>query len=258
MACRLVGTGILLFWPLGTNFNGILIEIHAFSMTKSIWKCRLENGSHFVSASLMPLTWHWLHMCTRRQSSKCLNSLLQGEVAVILNKANLRDLIAATSLVILLKIGLKSSIFRSMFLSCVTLKFDGWPWKTIGHLFYATSSFVNDLEIWWLTSKNNWAPLLCYSKIWASSHSHLWIQTGDTVRKRPIWVEIDNFFWLCDLEIWQMTLKINRTHLLYNIKHCAPFHHDMWNQTGVMVRKRISWVLISITLTFDLWPWPFA
>ena len=28
------------------------------------------------------------------------------------------------------------------FLSRVTLKFDGWPWKTIGHLFYATSSFV--------------------------------------------------------------------------------------------------------------------
>ena len=28
------------------------------------------------------------------------------------------------------------------FLSCVTLKFDGWPWKTMGHLSYATSSFV--------------------------------------------------------------------------------------------------------------------
>ena len=27
-------------------------------------------------------------------------------------------------------------------LSRMTLKFDGWPWKTIGHLFYATSSFV--------------------------------------------------------------------------------------------------------------------
>ena len=26
------------------------------------------------------------------------------------------------------------------FLSRVTLKFDGWPWKTIGHLFYVTSS----------------------------------------------------------------------------------------------------------------------
>ena len=28
------------------------------------------------------------------------------------------------------------------FFSRVTLKFDGWPCKTIGHLFYATSSFV--------------------------------------------------------------------------------------------------------------------
>ena len=29
------------------------------------------------------------------------------------------------------------------FLSCVTLKFDGWPPNVIGHLFYATSSFGN-------------------------------------------------------------------------------------------------------------------
>ena len=29
------------------------------------------------------------------------------------------------------------------FWSRATLKFDGWPWKTIGHLFYATSSFVH-------------------------------------------------------------------------------------------------------------------
>ena len=27
-------------------------------------------------------------------------------------------------------------------LSCVTLEFERWPWKTIGHLFYASSSFV--------------------------------------------------------------------------------------------------------------------
>ena len=31
----------------------------------------------------------------------------------------------------------------SDFLSCVTLKSDGWPWKTIVHLFYAPSSFVH-------------------------------------------------------------------------------------------------------------------
>ena len=30
------------------------------------------------------------------------------------------------------------------FCSRVTLKFDGWPWKTIGHLFYAVSSFVHN------------------------------------------------------------------------------------------------------------------
>ena len=35
----------------------------------------------------------------------------------------------------------KSVIF---FLFRVTLKFDGWPWKIIGHLFYATSSFVHN------------------------------------------------------------------------------------------------------------------
>ena len=29
------------------------------------------------------------------------------------------------------------------FFICVTLKFDEWPSKTIGHLFYATSSFVH-------------------------------------------------------------------------------------------------------------------
>ena len=28
-------------------------------------------------------------------------------------------------------------------LSRVTLKFDGWPWKSTGHLFYATSSFLH-------------------------------------------------------------------------------------------------------------------
>ena len=27
--------------------------------------------------------------------------------------------------------------------SRVILQFDEWPWKTIGHIFYATSSFVH-------------------------------------------------------------------------------------------------------------------
>ena len=42
------------------------------------------------------------------------------------------------------------------------------------------------------------------------------------------------------------------------MKLFASFHHHMWIQTRVTVRKRLSWVLTSVTLTFDLWPWPFA
>ena len=194
------------------------------------------------------------------------------------------------------------------FLHDVTSNFDIWPWKSIGHLFYATPSFVQhfeaisefklesqprnpqfgwksaffcpdrpwnlmddiekeqgtsslryfkrcasfyshqwiqtgvtvpklpirvkigdfsvlcDLQIWWMTIKNNRTPLLCYFKLCASFHSHLWIQTGVTVRKLPIWVKIGDFFVLCDLEIWQMTLKNNRTPLLCYFKLCASFH----------------------------------
>ena len=59
------------------------------------------------------------------------------------NEANLRDLIAATGLVFLLKIGFKSLIFGPM-----------WPGnlmedlkkKTIGHLLYTMSSFVHHFK----------------------------------------------------------------------------------------------------------------
>ena len=124
-----------------------------------------------------------------------------------------------------------------IFFSRVTLQFDGWPWKTIGHLFYAASSFVHQfvaigefkLELqsgnaqsesnstifravwpWNLTDdfENNRALLLCYIKLCSSFRSHWWIQTGVTVRKRPIWVKFDDFFYLCDLDHWPLTLTI--------------------------------------------------
>ena len=122
------------------------------------------------------------------------------------------------------------------FLSHMTLKFEGRPWKTIGHLFHATSSFVHHfkaidefkLELqsgsaqfgsksaiicpvwpWNLMDdlKNNRAPVLCYFKLCASFQIHRSIQTGVTVRKRPIRVKFDDFFVACDLGIWRMTLK---------------------------------------------------
>ena len=57
----------------------------------------------------------------------------------------------------------------AILLSCVTWKYDGWPWETIRHLFYATLTFVHHFK------------------------SHRWIQTKATVRKRSIWIKIDHF-----------------------------------------------------------------
>ena len=76
--------------------------------------------------------------------------------------------------------------------------------------------------------------------------------------EKPNLGQIRRFLEPCDLEIWRMTLKNNRAPLLRIIKLYTSFHHHMWNQTGVTVRKRLSCVLTSVTLTFDLWPWPFA
>ena len=59
-----------------------------------------------------------------------------------------------------------------------------------------------DLEIWWMTLKNNGAPLLYYIKLCAALQSHWHIQTGVTVRKRSIRVKLDDF-------LSRMTLKID-------------------------------------------------
>ena len=47
---------------------------------------------------------------------------------------------------------------------------------------------------------------------------------------------------------WNLT-ENNRAPLLSNIKLYVSFHHHMWIQTGVRVRKRLSWVATSVTLT---------
>ena len=115
----------------------------------------------------------------------------------------------------------------------MTLKFDEWPSKTIGHLFYATSSFVQHFI--------------------ANGAFKLELQSGSAQSGSN-----SAIFSAGDLEIWRMTLKNNRAPLLSNIKLYVSFHHYMWIQTGATFRKRLSWVVTSVTLTFDLWPWPFA
>ena len=85
-----------------------------------------------------------------------------------------------------------------------------------------------DLVIWWMTLENKRASPLCCFKLCATFHCHRWIQTGVTVRKRPIWVKIDDFFEPCDLAIWLMTLKNNRAPLLCYFKLCASFRSHRW------------------------------
>ena len=159
------------------------------------------------------------------------------------------------------------------FLSRVTLKFDGWPWKIIGHLFYTTLSFVQPFKAigifklewqsrnihfgsklaisfsrvtWKLTYtlKNNGAPLLYYIKLCASFQIHWWSQTWVTASKRSSRVKNGDFFVPRDLEKWRMTLKNNRAPLLCRFNLCASLHSQWWIQTGVTVRKRPIWAKI--------------
>ena len=158
--------------------------------------------------------------------------------------------------------GSKSMIF----LYRVTLKFDRWPWKTIGHLYiyiYATSSFVHnfksigefkqelqsqnaqfgskfaiffvpcDLEIWRMTLQSNRAPILCHFNICASLHSHQWIQTRVTVRKCSNWGKICFDLYDFDLDIltfWPDITSVNGNHF-------RKFHDDL--MTGTL-RKGVT------------------
>ena len=152
---------------------------------------------------------------------------------IILNKTNLRDLIAATGLVILLK-------------------------SDSNHQFFSPCA----LEVWWMILENKMAPLLYYVELCASFQIHRWTQTGSTVRNTqfgsklaisfPVWPwnltddlekqqgtssmllqalciiskpsvnskwsyspekpnsgQNRQFFLPCDLKIWRMTLKNN-------------------------------------------------
>ena len=77
-------------------------------------------------------------------------------------------------------------------------------------------------------------------------------------RETPTLGQIRQFLALCELDIWQMTLKNNKAPLTSNIKLYVSFHHHIWIQTGITVQKQLSWVVTSVTFTYDLWPWPFA
>ena len=96
------------------------------------------------------------------------------------------DSIAATGLVILLKL----DSTRRLFSPC-------------------------DLEIWFMTSKNNRTPLPYCVKLCTSYQSHRWIQTWVTVRKRSILAKLAILL-PCDIEIIWMILENSKATLLYH------------------------------------------
>ena len=146
------------------------------------------------------------------------------------NKANLRDLIAATGLVIL-------------------LKFDP------NHRFFVPC----DLEIWWMALETNRAPLLYYIKLCASFQIHHWIQIGITVRKCSIWVKIGNF-------LSRVTLKFDRWHrktiehlfyvassFVYHFTAISEFKLELQSGNAQFWSK--SMIFFSrVTLKFNGWP----
>ena len=145
----------------------------------------------------------------------------------------------------------------------MTLKFDGWHWKTKGHIFYTytTSSFAHhfksigevkldlrsgnahfgsklvifvlrDLEMIWMTLKNNRAPLIYCNKLCVSFQSHGWIQTGVTVRKLSIQVKIYTLLSHVTLKLTDDIEKHGRIEI------------------GVTVRRRSIWVKSGTFLSY--------
>ena len=88
-----------------------------------------------------------------------------------------------------------------------------------------------------------------------SLHSYLWFQIGVIIRNAQI--EAKSLICSpCHLEIWRMTLKINRATFLCYSKLCASFRCHLWIQTGITVRKLLTQVKsVNLFVRCDLEIW---
>ena len=117
-----------------------------------------------------------------------------------------------------------------------------WPWN-----------LMDDLEIWWMTLKNNsMTSLLCQALCIISNPlvNSNWSHSPERHNSGQIW----QFFVLCDLNIWWMTLQNNRAPLLYHVKLCASFQSHGWIQSGNVQFGSKSVIILSRDL--GIWQWP--
>ena len=124
-------------WPwktIGHLFYTTPSFVHHFKSIAGL-KLKLQSGNtqfRSKSAIFCPV-WPW-NLMDNLGKQKGTSSILHQALCIISNPLVNSNWSYSPENSIWVKI--------SNFLSCVTLKFDGWPCKTIGHLFYATSSFV--------------------------------------------------------------------------------------------------------------------
>ena len=141
-----------------------------------------------------------------------------------INKANLRDLIAATGLVIL-------------------LKFDP------NHRFFS----LCDLKIWCMTSKNNRAPVLYYIKLCVKFKIHRWIQTEVTVRKRSIRVKIGDFLSCVTLKFDGWASKTTG-HLFYTTSSFVH-HFKLIGELKLKLQSGNAQFVSKSAIFCPVWPW---
>ena len=118
-----------------------------------------------------------------------------------------------------------------------------------------------DLKIWRMTLKNMRAHLLCYFKLCALFHCHLWFQNGVKVRKCQIWSKIGTFLFRVILKFDRWPKKQQGTSSMLLQDLCIiSYHGHLWNQNEVTVWKHQIWVklvifLPHVILKFDGWLW---
>ena len=147
------------------------------------------------------------------------------------NKANLRDLIAATGLVILLKLDSNHQFFSQC-----------------------------DHEIWWMTSKSNSTPLICYVKLFASFQIHRWIQmelqssnaqfgSKSAIFLSRVIFKFDGWPWKTIYHLFYTTPSF-----VHHFKAIGEFKLEL--QSGhAQLGSKWAIFLSRVTLKVDWWPW---
>ena len=108
-----------------------------------------------------------------------------------------------------------------------------------------------DLEISWMTSKNNRA-LLYYVKLSVSFQTHQWIQSGVTVRKRSIRIEIGKILYRVTLKFYWSWKTIG--HLFYTTSSFV-YHFKAMGEFNLELQSGNAQFGSKSAFYCPMWPW---